>query len=150
MFVFLITFSTREYNIDPYPHGFRRWRHQIIEAFVCLHYKRQIGIRRFDGVQVIQVHFFDGLRNFQNKINALHKKSSDIVYLEVRSAPRFLFCFIRIVDEGVFISVEDEPSSRPPVQFRAFLVEETPARGGVDDDMRAKHHLVSCKIKEPI
>lgn len=58
---FLIAFCPGEYDVDPNSHRLRRWRHQMEGSLVRFDAEGQFGVWGFDGVEVIDVHFLDGL-----------------------------------------------------------------------------------------
>jgi len=69
MFKFLISFSTSENHVHPYSHGFWTRCHQMVRPLICLHYKRYLRIWWLHRVQMVHIHFFNGL----------HRKSTQSV-----------------------------------------------------------------------
>ena len=69
MFKFLVSFSTSENHVHPYSHGFWTRCHQMVRPLICLHYKCHLRIWWLHRVQMVQIHFFNGL----------HRKSTQSV-----------------------------------------------------------------------
>lgn len=61
MFKFLIPFSTSENHVHPDSHGLWTWCHQMVCPLICLHYKRYLRIWWLHRVQMVHIHFFNGL-----------------------------------------------------------------------------------------
>jgi hypothetical protein len=62
MFKFLISFSTSENHVHPDSHSFWTGCHQVVHPLICLHYKRYLRIWRLHRVQMVHVHFLNGLQ----------------------------------------------------------------------------------------
>lgn len=59
---FSVSFSTSEDDVHPYSHSLWGGRHEVVMSFVGFHDERELWVGGFDAVEVIQVHFFDSLK----------------------------------------------------------------------------------------
>ena len=60
-FEFSVSFGAGENDVDPDAHRLRRRRHQVVSPLRSLDAERQLGVGRFDGVQMVHVDFLDRL-----------------------------------------------------------------------------------------
>ena len=118
-----IPLCTSEDNINPDPHGFRRWSHQVVGAIGCLHAECHFGVGRLDTVQVVHVDLLDRL------------EEDPPLGLGLR--------LVTVVDQDPLQPVEDEPPLVPRFELGSHFVEVAPAGAGVEDDVRAQLDLVS-------
>lgn len=73
---FSVSFSTSEDDVHPYSHSLWGGRHEVVMSFVGFHDKCELWVRRFDAVEMIQVYFFDRLKqkNTMRNVDIYKKK----------------------------------------------------------------------------
>jgi len=99
----LVSFSSGEYNVDPYPHRLRTRGHEIERAVIGLDAERQRRIGTADGLAMVDVDVLDGLERYR----ATRRRSG--------------LQLVGVVVEATPAAVEDEPAPVPRAQLATDL-----------------------------